>query len=175
MALARREDDKSTGNSISELLHIESCGGGGFLRTAAVLTSIQVGCVPVPPVMFGVRLLVVVVVLRRFAEEFCKRRYVHGSCSLLLPFAAGKARRDLLEQPAVPVWILKRGEREVGTTLRVAPSNAWVLHGVVEGAAGVVEDLADFDAAGDQVVAGGVDVIYGEDQIRRAGSRRRDP
>jgi hypothetical protein len=37
--------------------------------------------------------------------------------------------------------------------------------GVVEGAAGVVEDLADFDAAGDQVVASGVDVIDGEDQV----------
>src|SRR5262245_55852320 len=99
---------------------------------------------------------------------------VHGRCLRRFPFAAGKTRRDLLEQPAVPVWILKRGEREVGTTLRVAPSNARVLHGVVEGAAGVVEDLADFDAAGDQVVASGVDVIYGEDQVRRARSRRRD-
>src|SRR5213079_3099213 len=82
-------------------------GGGGLRRPAAVLTRVQVGRVPVPPVMFGVRLLVVVVVLRRFAKELCKGRDIHGSCSLLLPFAAGKARRDLLEQPAVPVWILK--------------------------------------------------------------------
>src|SRR5262249_52973758 len=74
-----RRRPKSTGNSISELLHIESCGGGGFLRPAAVLTRTQVGRVPVPRVMFGVCLLVVVVVLRRFAEEFCKRRDVHGS------------------------------------------------------------------------------------------------
>ncbi len=109
--------------------------------------------------MFGVRLFVVVVVLRRLAEELCKARDVHGSCSLLLPFAAGEARRDLLKQPAVPIWILKRGKREIGTTFRVAPSDARVLDGVVEGAAGVVEDLADVDAAGDQVLAGGVDVI----------------
>ena len=59
---------KSTGNSISELLNIESCGGGGFLRTAAVLTSIQVGRVPVPPVMLGVRLLVAAVVLLRLMQ-----------------------------------------------------------------------------------------------------------
>ncbi len=48
--------------------------------------------------------------------------------------------------------------------MRVAPADARVLHGVVEGAAGVVEDLAHVDAAGDQVVAGGVDVVHGEDQ-----------
>jgi hypothetical protein len=79
------------------------------------------------------------------------------------PIAAWKARRDLLEQPAVPVWILKRGKREVGTTFRVAPSDARVLHGVVKRAADVVKDLADVDAAADQVVAGGVEVIHGED------------
>jgi hypothetical protein len=124
--------------------------------------------------MFGVRLLVVVVMLRRFAEKLCNGRDVHRSCSLLLPFTAGKARRDLLEQPAVPVWILERGKREVGTTFRVPPSDARVLRGVVEGAAGVVEYLADVDAAGDQVVAGGVEIIYGEDQVRRAKSARRD-
>src|SRR5437773_510183 len=84
-------------------------------------------------------------------------------------FAAGKSRRDLLEQPAVPVWILKRGKRVVGTTLRIAPADARVLYGVVEGAAGVVEDLTHLDAAGDQVVASGVDVVHGEDQdVRRA-------
>jgi hypothetical protein len=36
----------------------------------------------------------------------------------------GKSRRDFLQQPAVSVWILKRGKREVGTTLGVAPSDA---------------------------------------------------
>jgi hypothetical protein len=57
--------------------------------------------------------------------------------------------------------------------LRVAPAAARVLHGVVEGTAGVVEDLAHVDAAGDQVVAGGVDVVDGEDQaVRRAGLGR---
>src|SRR5215813_10257956 len=134
-------------SSISEFLHIETCGGGGFLWRTSMLASVDIGRIPVPPVMLGVRLLVVVVVLSRFAEELCKGGDVHGSRSLLIPFAARKARRDLLEQPTVPVWILKRGKREVGTTFRVAPSDARVLQGVVEGAAGVVEDLADVDAA----------------------------
>ena len=60
--------------------------------------------------------------------------------------------------------------------MRVAPADAWVLHGVVEGAAGVVEDLAHVDAAGDQVVAGGVDVVHGEDRaVDRARLGRSDP
>ena len=77
-----------------DLVHVAIGCGGCLLRTAAVLTRTQVGRVPVPPVMFGVRLLVVVVVLRRFAKELCKGRDVHGFYSLLLPFAARKARRD---------------------------------------------------------------------------------
>src|SRR5436190_5781640 len=112
-----------------DFLHVPVGGDGCLRRTAAVLTRVQVGRVPVPPVMFGVRLLVVVVVLRRFAEELCKGCNVHG-CA---PFAAGKTRRDLLEQPAVPVRTLKGGKREVGTTFGVAPSHARVLHGVVKG------------------------------------------
>jgi hypothetical protein len=49
-----------------------------------------------------------------------------------------------------------------------------VLAGL-EDAAGVVEDLAHGDAAGDQVGAGGVHVVHGEDQaVRRAGLGRRD-
>src|SRR4029434_9803419 len=92
-----------------------------------------------------------------------------------LPLAAGKPRLDLLKQPLVPVRVLERGEREVGTTLRVAPADAWVLHGVVEGEAGVVEDLAHLDAAGDQVVAGGLDIVHGEDQaVRQTGLGRSD-
>jgi hypothetical protein len=95
----------SSGRNIKDLLHIAVGGGRCLLRTAAVLTRAQVGRVPVPPVVLGVRLLVVVVVLRRLAEERCKGCDVYGSCSL--PFAAGKPRLDLLEQPAVPVRILE--------------------------------------------------------------------
>src|SRR5439155_9147218 len=134
----------------------------------------QIWRVPVPPVMFRMRLLVFAVPLLRLVEEFCKHSDIDRSGSCGFPFAPGKACRDFLEKPAVPVWILKRGKREVGTTFRVAPSDARVLDSVVKGAAGVVEDFADVDAAPDQVLAGGVDVIHGEDQVRLARPGRRD-
>ena len=90
-----------------DLVHVASGGGGGLRGTAAVLTRTHVGRVPIPPVMFGVRLLVVTVMLLRLVEEFGKRCDVHGSCWLLLPFAAGKTRRNFLEEPAVSIWIFK--------------------------------------------------------------------
>jgi hypothetical protein len=54
----------------------------------------------------------------------------------------------------------------VGATFRVPPADAWILDGVVQGTRGVVEDLADVDAAGGQLVSGGVDVVHGEHQGR---------
>ena len=93
-------------------LHVAVGGGCRLLRTAAVLTRAQVGRVPVPPVVLGVRLLVAVVVLRRLAEELCKGRHVHGCCSRRLPFATGKPRLDLLEQPTVRVRILERANEK---------------------------------------------------------------
>ena len=82
---------------MKDLLHVAVGGGGGFRRAAAILTRTQIWRVPVPPVMFRVRLLVVVVVFRRFVEELRKGRDIHGPCSLQLPFASGKSRGDLLE------------------------------------------------------------------------------
>src|SRR5437868_14691534 len=111
---------------MKDLLHVAVGGGGCLLQTAAVLTGAQVGRVPVPPVVLGVRPLVVAMVLFRLVEQLCKGCDVHGSCSRQLPLAAGKPRLDLLEQPAVPVRILERGKRVVGTTLRIAPADAWV-------------------------------------------------
>src|SRR5262249_18259967 len=153
----------SSGRGLKDRLHVAVGSCGCLLRTAAVLTRAQVGRVPVPPVVRSVRLLIVVVVLRCFAEELCEGCDVDGSCSRRLTHAAWKPRLNLLEQPAVPIRILERGEREVGTTLRVTPADAWVLHSVVEGTAGVVENLAHLDASGDQVVAGGVEVVHRED------------
>jgi hypothetical protein len=49
-------------------------------------------------VVLGVRLLVVAVVLRRLAEELGKGCDVHRWCARQLPIAAGKSRRDFLEQ-----------------------------------------------------------------------------
>ena len=43
--------------------------------------------------------------------------------------------------------------------VRDPPADARVLHRVVEGAAGVVEDLTHIDAAGDEVGAGGGEVV----------------
>src|SRR5438552_15621928 len=100
---------------MKDLLHVAVGGGDCLRRTAAALTRTQIWRVPVPPVMRGVRLLVLTVVFLCLAEELCQGRDVHGSCSLLIPFATGKARRDLLKPPAVPVWLLKRSKREVGT------------------------------------------------------------
>src|SRR6185295_14039076 len=112
---------------MNDLLHVAVGGGRGFLRTSAVLTRAQVGGVPVPPVMRGVRLFVVAVVLFRLVEELCEGSNVNGSCSRQLPLAAGKPRLDLLEQPSVPVRILERRKRVVGTTFRIRPAYAWVL------------------------------------------------
>ena len=55
------------------LVHVTVSGSGCILRAAAVLTRVQVRRVPIPPVMFGVRLLVLTVVFLRIAEELCKR------------------------------------------------------------------------------------------------------
>src|ERR1700674_3224634 len=159
---------------MENVLHVAIGGGGALLGSAAALTRAQVDRIPVPPMMCGVRLLVVSVVLLRLVEEFGKGCDVHGRRTRLLPFATGKPRRDFLEQPTVPVRILARGERKVGTAFRVVPGDARVLRGVVERPAGVMEDLADADAAADQIVAGSVDVIHGEDQLRRTRPGRRD-
>src|SRR5205823_5791167 len=83
-AAARRA---SLGTNVKDLLHVAVGGGGGLPRTAAVLTRAQVGRVPVPPVVLGVRLLGAVVPLRRLAEEFGKGCDVRGPCPRHLPLA----------------------------------------------------------------------------------------
>ena len=49
--------------------------------------------------------------------------------------------------------------------MRVPPADAWVLQGVVEGTAGVVENLAYVNSTGDKVVAGGVDVVHSQNRV----------
>src|SRR6185369_8835740 len=95
--------------------HAPVGGGRCFFRIAATLTSAQVGSVPIPPVMLHVRLLEAVVVLCCLVEEFRKHCDVRAWRSL--PFAAGKLRRDFMEQPGIPVRIRERSKREVRTTL----------------------------------------------------------
>src|SRR5947208_17121086 len=96
--------------------HVALGGRGGLLWRAPALASVHVRRVPIPPVMLGMRPLVLAVMLLRLVEEIGHGCDVHGWCSRQLPFAAGKSRRDLLEQLSVPVWILKRGKRVVGTS-----------------------------------------------------------
>src|SRR5687768_15727128 len=72
----------SSGKNVEDLLHVAVGGGGRLLRTAPLLAGAQVGRVPVPPVVLGVRPLVVTVVLFRLVEELCKGLDVHSSCSL---------------------------------------------------------------------------------------------
>ena len=102
---------------MKDFIHVSIGRGGGLLRSAAVLTRIQIRRVPIPPVMFGMRLFVPAVVLFRFVKELGEFGYVHRFWSLRLPFAAGKSRRDFLQQPSVPVRIFERGKRSVGPML----------------------------------------------------------
>src|SRR5258708_2451733 len=62
----------SFGANMNDLIHVAVGWGGCFLRTAAVLTGAQVGCVPVPPVVRGVRILELAVVLAGLVEELGK-------------------------------------------------------------------------------------------------------
>lgn len=53
----------SSEKNVNDLLHVAIGGGCCLLWVAAALTRAQIGRVPVPPVMRGVRLLEVVMVL----------------------------------------------------------------------------------------------------------------
>src|SRR4029077_9896147 len=90
------------------LLHVAVGGGCCFVRTLAIETRAQVRRVPLPPIVFAMRLLVVAVMLLRFVKEFGKRGDVDLTRWRRLPFAAGKTRFDFLEQVTVPVRIFER-------------------------------------------------------------------
>jgi hypothetical protein len=94
---------------VKDLLHVAIGGGCCLLWIVAALTRAQIGRVPVPPLMLDVRLLEAAVALCRLTEEPCQGCNVHGLWSRQVPLAAGKPRLDLLEQPAIPVRILERG------------------------------------------------------------------
>ena len=100
--------------------HVAPSGRGGVLGGAAVFASVDVGGVPVPPVMLRMGLLIRVVMLGRFMEKGCsgKRRP-----SSILPLPAPKPRLDLLEQPGVTIRIAERGISVEGASLRIAARN----------------------------------------------------
>ena len=62
-----------------DLVHVAVGSDGCFRRIVAVLTCAQVRRVPIPPMMFGVRLFISIVMLRRFPKKFCQCRDVHNS------------------------------------------------------------------------------------------------
>src|SRR5215510_819072 len=85
-----------------------------------MLARTEVSRIPIPPVVRGMGLLVVVVMLGRFAEQ---RSPGGDVCGRVLPLPAGQAGLDLLEQPPVSVRIAERGQRLVGPALRVWAGN----------------------------------------------------
>src|SRR5438105_3560513 len=124
--------------------------------------------------MFSVRLLVVAVMLLCFVKELGKRGDVDLPRWRRFPFAAGKSRLDLLEQVTVPVRILERCKRKVGTTLWIAATDARVFSGVVKWATSVLKHLADVCAATNQVLSSRLDVVHREGQaLHRARLGRR--
>src|SRR5918996_3547147 len=82
--------------------------------------------------VLGCGRLVVAVVLLRLGTP----QPVSVSTSMIGPFgrsrssASGQALGDLLEQPAVAVWIAERGMRHVGATWRVLSGQAERLVGL---------------------------------------------
>jgi hypothetical protein len=97
------------------------------------------------------------------ARQIVRRR--EGRCRRV--DAAGQARRDFLEQPAVAVRITERSERPVAAMLgiRTADPDPSKQVGLVRARlhiCGVVEHFADLDAAIEPLFAGGLDV--GDDE-----------
>ena len=80
-----------------DLIHVSIGGSRGVLRIAAVLTRVQVRRVPIPPVMRGMRLLVLTMMLPCFVQELCEGCNILGLYLRRLPFATGKPGCDLLQ------------------------------------------------------------------------------
>ena len=53
-----------------DLMHVTIRRGDRLRRTASVLTHAHVSCIPVPPVVFGMRLLVFAMVLFGLMQQF---------------------------------------------------------------------------------------------------------
>src|SRR5262249_16368320 len=82
---------------------------------------------------------------------------------------SGKPRLDLLDQPAVAVWIAERDERAVAAVIGCGPGHAAVRGAEVELRPGRlrVEYLARLRTARDELVACRVDI--GDDQVEVLG------
>src|ERR1051325_6094165 len=109
---------------MTDVCHVAVGRCCGFLGTAAVPPRVQIRCVPIPPVMRDVRLLVLTMVLVCLVQELCK------GCDIWrrFPLAAWKTGLDFLEQVTIPIRIFEGRERRVGTAFRVTSSDARILH-----------------------------------------------
>ena len=59
-----------------DVVQVTVGGDDRVVRTAPILTRVQIGRVPIPPIVFGVRFLVIAVVLFGFVQKFSKIFYV---------------------------------------------------------------------------------------------------
>jgi hypothetical protein len=105
------------------------------------------------------------------------RQIIHRRVSRVPLHPTGQPRREFLEQPAVAVRIMERRERSVAATFGIGTVDAHPPKQIGFVRTGVratgVEQLADFDAASQQLGASGLDV--GNNQVkalRRAWCRR---
>src|SRR5262245_40170168 len=117
--------------------------------------------------MLRSRWFVLAVVLLGFSQQVSQRGDIKAADS-----SSREARGDLLEQPAVAVWIAEGSEREVGAPLRItarlASVGACANHKAI---AGEMEHLTDLDPAFAEIGELGLGVIDHEEcPLSRSGS-----
>src|SRR5580704_3438041 len=122
------------------------------------MLSDDVVSVPVRPVRIGFAgPLLMLAVRSRRASECGRKLGRRGECRGVGAHASGQSYGEFLEQPAVTVRIVERGERAVAAMLRVrtadaAPPKQVRLVRTSVNAIRVVEHFADLYAATDQLV-----------------------
>src|ERR1700737_579200 len=106
-------------------------------------------------------------VLLCLSQKLCQRRDVAVAES-----SSGKPRLDLLEQPAVAVWIAERGERAIAGMVGCGPadSTARAVAPELSSRRPGVEHLADLGTSGGELLACGLDV--GDDEVEALGRAR---
>jgi hypothetical protein len=110
---------------------------------------------------------VLAMMLLRLTQKLCQRRDVQTAQS-----TSGQARRDLLEQPCVAIWVAERSKGKVAAVAGVRPTDPAVAFGTELGARfRSMEHLTNLDAAGNEIFAGSFDI--GNDQVETLSGARR--
>jgi hypothetical protein len=65
---------------VKHFVHVAVGGGDCLRRIAAILTGTQIGRIPVPPIVLGMRFLVFTMVLFCLVQELGESWDVDGSC-----------------------------------------------------------------------------------------------